>query len=87
MNDKLKWNISHIINHYYICCRALNFRPDSDTLNCDKAMFEEIFFELSKIPDDIKLISPNVLEPMLKMKKDLDAEYTSQEIGKASSGG
>ena len=32
--------------------------------------------ELSKIPDDIKLISPNVLEPMLKMKKDLDAEQT-----------
>lgn len=51
MNDKLKWNISHIINHYYICCRALNNRPDSDTLNCDKAMFEEMFFELSKIPN------------------------------------
>jgi uncharacterized protein (UPF0371 family) len=32
--------------------------------------------EFSKIPDDIKLISPNVLEPMLKMKKDLDAEQT-----------
>ena len=26
---------------------------------------------LSKIPDDIKLLSPNVLEPMLKLKKDL----------------
>ena len=28
--------------------------------------------ELSKIPDDINLISPNVLEPMLKLKQDLD---------------
>jgi len=27
--------------------------------------------ELSKIPDDIKLLSPGVLEPMLKLKKDL----------------
>ena len=27
--------------------------------------------ELSKIPDDIKLISPNVLEPMLEMKRKL----------------
>ena len=26
---------------------------------------------LSKIPDDIKLLSPNILEPMLKLKKDL----------------
>ena len=26
---------------------------------------------LSKIPDDIKLLSPNVLEPMLKLKKEL----------------
>ena len=32
--------------------------------------------ELSKIPDDINLISPNVLEPMLKMKKDLDDDQT-----------
>ena len=27
---------------------------------------------LSKIPDDIKLLSPNVLEPMIKLKKDLN---------------
>ncbi len=27
--------------------------------------------ELSKIPDDIKLLSPGVLEPMLKLKRDL----------------
>ena len=27
---------------------------------------------LSKIPDDIDLLSPNVIEPMLKMKKDLN---------------
>ncbi len=27
--------------------------------------------ELSKIPDDIKLLAPGVLEPMLKLKKDL----------------
>ena len=27
---------------------------------------------LSKIPDDIKLLSPNVLEPMLRLKKDLN---------------
>lgn len=30
--------------------------------------------ELSKIPDDIKLLSPMVLEPMLKLKKDLGDE-------------
>ncbi len=30
--------------------------------------------ELSKIPDDIKLISPNVLEPMLDMKRNLGYE-------------
>ena len=27
---------------------------------------------LSKIPDDIKLLSPNVLEPMIKLKKELN---------------
>ena len=27
---------------------------------------------LSKIPDDINLLSPSVLEPMLKMKKELN---------------
>ncbi len=30
--------------------------------------------ELSKIPDDIKLISPNILEPMLEMKRTLGIE-------------
>lgn len=29
---------------------------------------------LSKIPDDIKLLSPSVLEPMLKLKKELQGE-------------
>ena len=29
---------------------------------------------LSKIPDDINLLSPNILEPMLKLKKDLGNE-------------
>ena len=28
--------------------------------------------ELSKIPDDINLLSPKVLEPMLKLKKDMN---------------
>ena len=37
---------------------------------------------LSKIPDDIKLLSPNVLEPMLKLKKELnnDSRLTLPEV-------
>ena len=36
--------------------------------------------ELSKIPDDIKLISPNVLEPMLAMKKSLGIEQETLQL-------
>jgi uncharacterized protein (UPF0371 family) len=37
---------------------------------------------LSKIPDDIKLLSPKVLEPMLKLKKELnnDSRLTLPEV-------
>lgn len=51
MDDKLKWNIPRILNHYYVCCKALYNKPNSDTLKCDKAIFEEMFFELSKLSD------------------------------------
>ena len=36
--------------------------------------------ELSKIPDDIKLISPNVLEPMLAMKKSLGSSSETLQL-------
>lgn len=36
--------------------------------------------EISKIPDDIKLLSPNVLEPMLAMKKSLGIEQETLQL-------
>lgn len=36
--------------------------------------------ELSKIPDDINLISPNVLEPMLEMKKSLGSDTETLQL-------
>lgn len=36
--------------------------------------------ELAKIPDDIDLLSPNILEPMLKLKKELYGENKRLEL-------
>ena len=36
--------------------------------------------ELSKIPDDINLLSPNILEPMLKLKQELNGKDTCLQL-------
>ena len=36
--------------------------------------------EITKISDDIKLLSPNVLEPMLKLKKDLEGTNNKLQL-------
>lgn len=36
--------------------------------------------ELSKIPDDIDLLSPNILEPMLKLKQELNGTNTHLQL-------
>jgi uncharacterized protein (UPF0371 family) len=51
-----------------------NLPKETDILSPACSVVLNAIKELSKIPDDIKLISPNVLEPMLQMKKSLGSE-------------
>ena len=44
----------------------------TDLLTASSSMILNAIKELSKIPDDIDLLSPKVIEPILRMKKDLN---------------
>ena len=46
----------------------------TDILSAASSLILNAIKELSKIPDDINLLSPNILEPMLKLKKELSGD-------------
>ena len=46
----------------------------TDILTPASSLIINVIKELTKISDDVKLLSPKVLEPMLKMKRDLNEE-------------
>jgi len=57
-----------------LSARKIVTGKQTDILSPASAVVLNAIKELSKIPDDIKLISPSVLEPMLEMKKNLESD-------------
>lgn len=52
----------------------------TDILSPASSLIINAIKELSKIPDDINLLSPKILEPMLKLKKDLNYSATTLQL-------
>ena len=52
----------------------------TDILSPASSLIINAIKELSKIPDDINLLSPTVLEPMLRLKKDLYSNYQCLQL-------
>ena len=53
---------------------------ESNLLSAPSALIINSIKVLSKIPDDIDLLSPNVLEPILKQRKNKDSPLQLQEV-------
>ncbi len=53
---------------------------ESSLLSAPSALIINAIKALSKIPDDINLLSPSVLEPILKQRKNIDKPLQLQEV-------